>query len=319
MEKTLTLATNTPKRKKRKKSANEIAFMITMMAIPVIHFCVFWLYINVDSIFLSFKAFDMKTGVWKWTGFSNYVELYRQFTKEGSVLPRALFNSFSVFLWNDFIIVPLSLFCSYMLYKKMPLNNVFKVIFFLPSIISVSVLTLAYSYMLNSSIPDFLEKIGLEDLVPYGGFFANPATAWWTILIYGLWSGIGGNVVLISGAMARIPDEVIEAGKIDGLGLMGEFFHVIIPLIGSTLATLLLMGTAVIFSYFLQPKLILGDAAESAKGFTIGLYIVNNVRDNGTPQMAMGATIGVICAIIGTPLVIFTRNILDKLFPAYEY
>ena len=83
MEKTLTLATNTPKRKKRKKSANEIVFMITMMAIPVIHFCVFWLYINVDSIFLSFKAFDMKTGVWKWTGFSNYVELYRQFTKRG--------------------------------------------------------------------------------------------------------------------------------------------------------------------------------------------------------------------------------------------
>ena len=318
MEKVLEL-TNKPQRKKRKKSANEIAFMIVMMAIPVVHFCVFWLYINIDSIFLSFKRFDMVNGVWKWSGFDNYKELWQAFIKEGSVLPSALWNSFSVFLWNDFVIVPISLFCSYMLYKKMPLNNVFKVIFFLPSIISATVLTLSYSYMLNSFIPSLFESLGLEDLVPFGGYFANPSTAWWTILIYGLWSGIGGNIVLMSGAMGRIPDEVIEAGKIDGLGLMGEFFHVIVPLIGSTLATLLLMGTAVIFSYFLQPKLILGDAAESVKGYTIGLYIVNNVRDNGTPQMAMGATIGVICAIVGTPIVVFARKLLEKVFPSYEY
>ena len=81
---------------------------------------------------------------------------------------------------------------------------------------------------------------------------------------------------------ADVPAEVQEAGKLDGLGLMGELWHVVIPLIRSTLATLLLMGTAVIFSYFLQPKLLLGDAAANAKGFTIALYIVNNVRDNGT-------------------------------------
>ena len=93
----------------------------------------------------------------------------------------------------------------------------------------------------------------------------------------------------------------------------------VIPLIGSTLATLLLMGTAVIFSYFLQPKLLLGDAAASAKGYTIALYIVTNVRDNGTPQMAMGASIGVLCALIGTPIVLIVRKVLDKAFPVYEY
>jgi hypothetical protein len=33
----------------------------------------------------------------------------------------------------------------------------------------------------------------------------------------------------------------------------------------------------------------------------------------------MGATVGVICAIVGTPLVILTRKLLDKAFPVYEY
>ena len=307
------------KGKRKKKSVNEIVFMVTLMAIPVLHFCVFWLFINIDSILLSFKKFNMMEGMWEWAGLANYRALWTEFNKPGSVLPRAIVNSFSVFLWNDFVILPISLFCAYMLYKKMPLNNFYKVVFFLPSIISVTVLTLSFSYMLNSFLPDLFMKMGIFDLIPFEGFFGSPKTAWWTILFYGLWSGIGGNIVLMSGAMARIPAEVLEAGKLDGLGLMGELWYVVIPLIGSTLATLLLMGTAVIFSYFLQPKLLLGDAAASAQGYTIALYIVTNVRDNGTPQMAMGASIGVLCALIGTPIVLIVRKVLDKAFPVYEY
>ena len=150
-------------RKRKKKSTNEIVFIVIMMSIPVLHFCLFWLYINFAIIAMSFQKFSMDTGKWIGNGFNNYRELWREFTKESSVLPRALLNSVSVFLWNDFVIVPVSLLCAYVLYKKMPLGGTFKVIFFLPSIISVVVLTLAYSFMFDVSlgaIPVFLEKIG---------------------------------------------------------------------------------------------------------------------------------------------------------------
>jgi len=308
-----------PSKKRKKKNIEEKLFIIAMMAVPVLHFCVFWLYINIDSVFLSFEKFDMFTGKWIWTGISNYKEFFLSFSKPGSVLPSALLNSFTVFLWNDFIILPVSLVCAYILYKKIWLNDMFKVIFFLPSIISVVVFTLAYSYMLNNFIPEFLDKLGWGKLVPFEGYFANPGTAWWTILFYGLWTGVGGNIVLVSGAMIRIPPEVVEVGKLDGLGLMRELWSIVIPLIGSTIATLLLMGTTLIFGYFLQPKLLLGDAAEAAKGYTIAMYIITNVRDNGTAQMSMGAAIGVLCGIVGTPIVLIVRKILDKSFPVYEY
>ena len=169
------------------------------------------------------------------------------------------------------------------------------------------------------AIPDLFTSLGIEDKLPWLGFFGDPKWAWWMVLFYGLWTGIGGNIVLISGSMARIPTEVIEAGKLDGLSMLKELWYVVIPLIGSTISTLMLMGTAVIFTYFLQPKLLLGDSAEAVGGFTIALFIVNNVRDNGTPQMAMGATIGIMCALIGTPIVVCSRKILDKVFPVYEY
>ena len=202
------------------------------------------------------------------------------------------------------------------------MGGFFKVVFFLPSIISAVVLTLCYSYMFDITlgfIPQVLTDLGLGDKVPFDGYFGDKAYAWWMILFYGLWSGIGYNIVLISGAMARIPEEVIEAGKLDGLTTIKELFYVTIPLTGSTLGTLLLLGTTVIFSYFLQPKLLLGGNAATVGGFTIALYIVENVKSAGATEMALGATIGIVCAVVGTPIVFLTRKLIDKFLPAYEY
>ena len=308
--------------KKRKKTKGEIVFICAMLAIPVLHFCLFWLYINIDTIFLSFQQLDMDSGKWLWAGGENYSKLLQEFLREGSVLPRAVLNSFSIFLWNDFVIVPISLFCAYILYKKVPLNNVFKVIFFLPSIISVVVLTLAFSFMFDVTVgfvPELLDTLGLGKLIPFDGYFGDPRYAWWMILLYGLWSGIGYNIVLVSGAMARIPEEVIEAGKLDGLSLFRELFSVTIPMIGPTIGTLMLLGTTTIFTYFLQPQLLLGGSADVVGGYTIALYIVNNVKGSGSAQMAMGATVGIICAVVGTPIVFLCRKAVDKAFPAYEY
>lgn len=308
--------------KKRKKSIGEIVFICTMLALPVLHFCLFWVYINFDTIVLSFQRFDMDSGLWKPTGFSNYLELWRELVRPNSVLPRAIFNSFSIFLWNDFVIVPVSIFCAYILYKGVPAKGAFKIIFFLPSIISAVVLTLAFSFMFdvtNGFLPGLLESMGLGGIVPFDGYFGDANYAWWMILIYGLWSGIGYNIVLVSGAMTRIPEEVIEAGKLDGLSNFKELFYVTIPMIGSTIGTLLLLGTTVIFTYFLQPMLLLGTNAESVGGYTIAMYIVLNVKNAGTAKMAIGATLGVICALVGTPIVVLSRKAIDKFLPAYEY
>ena len=313
---------NTSARKKRKKSAAESIFISVMLSVPVVHFCLFWVYINADTLLMSFQKFNMDNATWVYNGFGNYKELWLELTKPNSVLPRAILNSFSVFLWNDFVIVPISVTCAFALYKKVPLGNVYKVVFFLPSIISATVLTLTYSFMFDTtlgSIPELLRKIGLGDIIPFDGYFGDKAYAWWMVLLYGVWSGIGYNIVLLGGAMTRVPEEITEAGQLDGLTAMKEFFFVIVPLIGSTIGTLLLLGTTVIFAYFLPPQLLLGGSADVVGGYTIAMYIVTNVRSAGTAQMAQGATLGVICALIGTPLVFICRTLIDKYLPAYEY
>lgn len=314
---------NSPRKRKAKKqkSLNEKIFVLVMLAIPVLHFLVFFVYINIDTVVLTFQEKTLAGDyVFLSQPFRNYTEFFSAAFKSYSVFPIAVRNSLFFFLLNNVVIVPISVALTYFLYKNMPLANVFRIIFYLPSIISVVVLTMLYRFMFDSSIGLFdslLEAIGLGHLIPYHGWMGTKSSALTLVIIYCIWSGLGGNVVLLTGAMKRVPVEIIESGKLDGVGMFRELWNIIIPLIGTTLSTLFMLGTTVIFTFFLQPKLLTNGGPDGGT-YTIAMYIVDNVKGD-IGDLTKGATVGVICAIVGTPLVILTRKILDKVFPVYEY
>ena len=318
-----TAAANSPRqrRTKSRKSLNEKVFILVMLAIPDLHFLVFFVYINIDTVVLTFQEKTLQGDyVFLSQPFRNYTEFFSTAFKSYSVFPKAVRNSIIFFLLNDVVIVPVSVVLTYFLYKKMPLANVFRIIFYLPSIISVVVLTMLYRFMFDSSIgliDSALNALGLGHLIPQHGWMGTKESALGLVIVYCIWSGLGGNVVLLTGAMKRVPVEIIESGKLDGVGMFRELWSIIIPLIGTTLATLFMLGTTVIFTFFLQPKL-LTNGGPNGETYTIAMYIVDNVKGD-IGDLTKGATVGVICAIVGTPLVILTRKLLDKVFPVYEY
>lgn len=304
---------------RRKARLKRALFIVSFIGIPILHFALFFIYTNADTIFLSFQTFENMTGGYKWVGMRNYKEFFSYFTQSNSILPKAIRNSIYFFLLNDFIILPLSFISAFFLYKKMPLANVFRILFFLPSIISVVVLTMLFSFMFDSSIGVFdslLRQLGLQHLIPELGWFGDKRTAMPLLLVYCIWAGIGYNVVLLSGAMSRIPHEIIESGKLDGMSMFCEMRTITLPLVGSTISTLLMMGVTVIFTLFMQPMLIT-NGGPNGETYTIALYIVNSIRNEG--NLTMGATVGILCALIGTPIVICVRKVLEKIFPIYEY
>ena len=310
---------NAVRREKRKASVRRGLFIASFIGIPILHFLVFFVYTNADTILLSFQTFDNMTGGDKWGGVRNYSEFFHQFVTPNTVLPKAIRNSIYFFLLNDFVILPLSFFAAFFLYKKMPLGNVFRVLFFIPSIISVVVLTMLFSFMFDSSIgvvDSLLRAIGLERVIPDLGWFGDKRTAMPLLLLYCVWAGIGYNVVLLSGAMSRVPSEIVESGRLDGLTMFREMRSITLPLTGSTISTLLMMGVTVIFTLFMQPQLIT-NGGPNGETYTIALYIVNAIRSDG--NLTMGATVGILCALVGTPIVLVVRKVLEKVFPVYEY
>lgn len=308
------------KKRFTKKRINELIFIGVMMFVPILHFCVFTIYMNLNTVVLSFQTRNL-VGDYVFLGnpFQNYVDFFDAITKSYSVFPKAVLNSLYFFVLNDVLIVPLTVVLTYFLYKKIFMSGFFRVVFYLPCIISMVVMVMVYRFMFDGTIgvvDPLLKKLGLERLIPEFGWMGTKKSAMGLVTGYCIWAGLGGNLILLLSAMTRVPEEIVESAKIDGIGFFRELFSITIPLIGTTLATLYMMGTTVIFTFFLQPKLITNGGPEGATT-TIMMYIVDTVKGD-THDLSGAATVGMVVAVFGTPLVLITRKIVDKVFPAYE-
>lgn len=291
-------------------------FVIGMLFIPMLYFLVFWVFVNFDTIILSFQRFDIDKKDYYFCGWTNYKQIFREFAASDGLIKTAFVNSFLIFLWNDVVLLFTSLFFAYVLHRGMKGAQAFRVIFFIPSIISAVVLTMVFGFMFDTNVglfPELLRALELKSWIPKTGFLAGK-TAFPMLLIYGLWSGIGNNVVLLNGAIKRIPPEIFEAAALDGIGFVKEFTHIVIPLIGGTLSTLILMGVTLITGYFLQPMLLMPNSTEV---YTLGLYIVSKV--NGQTNMGIAAATGNLCVLLAVPIVLLVKTVAGKIFPVYEY
>jgi ABC-type sugar transport system permease subunit len=305
--------------KKRRKFKRNL-FIFLMLAYPILQFLIFWLYVNINTVIMTFQRFSLSEKDFVWNGLNNYSDLFNQLKIDYNTLLPSIKNSLLYFPFNNFILLPISILCSFILSRKIAGYKSFRVIFFLPSIISIVVLTMVYKFMLDSSlgpINKLLEAIGLGKVIPSGGWLGNENTAQSTIFMYCLWAGIGYNVVLLSGAINRVPKEITESAQLDGIGMWKELFYIVIPLIFPTITTLFVIGCTVVFTLFLQPML-LTQGGPNGSTMTIAYYIV--VFTKGTQaQMVTAATVGVFFSIIGIPIIFGIKILLEKITPQVEY
>ena len=185
--------------------------------IPVAQWLIFWLYVNIQSIALAFQD---PHGAFTWGNFTMFWEELHATT--GKTIGVAVLNTLIYFAVGILIQLPGALIIAYFLYKKIWLNKAFRVIFYLPAIISGVVMVAAYRSLVNPGGP-------LEALVelcgghlPPEGLLANSNTATAMIVLFVIWTGFGGNMLLFGGAMARVPIDVLEAARLEGCGPFRE-------------------------------------------------------------------------------------------------
>jgi ABC-type sugar transport system permease subunit len=305
-------------KKKKKFNWSRFVFIFLMCLYPLLQLAVFWVYVNVDSVLMSFQKLDYTTGKVVFVGWDNFKWFWMKFTQEPDIL-NCIKNSIILFAVNNFVILPIAIFCAYIFYKKLPMSGFFRIVFFLPNIISVVVLTMAFSFMFDSTfgpVNSFLKAIGLSGIIPANGWLGDKNSAFMMVVFYCIWAGIGYDTVLLSGAISRIPPEIIEAGKIDGIGMWRELFQVVVPMISPTITTLFVTGVTVIFTIFLQPMLLTSGGPFTHLSGTIALYIVELVNNN---ELYHAAAIGLIFSLIGVPLIQAVKTLLEKLLPDVEY
>jgi ABC-type sugar transport system permease subunit len=286
------------------KNAKKYIFVYSMLSIAIVNFIVFWLYVNLNSILLAFKQTNASGTVFT---LDNFNMLFREFGRDTSELPMALRNTLIFFSVNLFIILPLSLFFAYYLYKKIIGYRLYKFIFFLPMIFSSVVLVSIYKGILGPNGPvSILYEFLFHVKAPF--FLVDSRYALQSIIIYCIWTGFGLNMVLFSGAMLRIPESVIEYSKIDGVGQFREIFQIVIPLIWPTISTLLLVSIVGIFTAS-GPILLFSEGKYQTN--TISFWIFWQVTQYKSYEYS--SAVGLFFTAIAFPIVMTVKYILNKI------
>ena len=303
-------------RKKR-----DYIFVILMLAYPVLQFVLVWSFVNIQSILNAFKVTDVwgETS-WGFTNFTSYFDdLFHSNAHNSGVTwindtGLVLLNSLAIGIITVFISLPLSLLCSYFLHKKMAFANVFRAIFFLPNIIPVVALTFAFKTCFDGNygyLYSFMRWLGFPQ-----GFFSKAPFTGFMVILYLIWAGLGYNIILISGAIGRIPKELFESAELDHAGYFKEFIHVVIPCIWPTVVTLIIVGMTNVLTLYLQPLLLTSE--DTAAAYTISMSIFLDAAGDGTAY-GKASAFGLLMSVIWAPVILLTRRFLSKKFEGVDY
>jgi ABC-type sugar transport system permease subunit len=284
-------------------------FIIVMLALPVIQWLIFWLYVNLQSIMLAFK--DMRTGEFT---FINFITFWKELTKPKGDIGIAIKNTMLYFLTSMVVVIPISTFISYFIYKRILFYKGFRIIFYLPAIIPAVVMVEVFRNFIDPTGPLgaivglFGGKISPE------GLLARTKTATSTILFYYVWAGFTTTVLLFSGAMTRIPLEILESAKIEGVGPFKELILIILPLIWPTISTQIILALTGLFNASGPILLFTKGAFETT---TLSYWIFSQVYGDGT----LGGTgtynlvscTGLCFTVVGVPIILSIRALINKI------
>lgn len=291
------------------KQKQDTRFIALMLAFPIAQFLVFWLYVNYRSILLAFQI--EIDGAMHWT-FANFQRFFLEM-KASTNMWTYIRNSLSFFPVSVFITLPLSFISSYFLFKKVPCASFYRIIFYLPSIISGVAFTMLFRYIVSSVGPlSVVEKwLGITPIE----FLGTKKWAMPTVLFYTVWTGLGYNMVLLSSSMSRIPTEILESAKIDGAGLAREMFSIVFPLVCGTISTLITLSIAHLFTN-IGPVILLTNGQHETN--TIASFIYFQVKSASENAYAYGSAIGLVFTIVGLPIVLGGRWLLGRIFESVE-
>ena len=215
-------------RRKREKNL----FILVCLLPALILFFTFLIYPTIDVFRMS---------MFKWGGFSNnqqFVGLdnFKILWADENFFRTIQNTILLIVVVTLFTVVLAVLFAAILSTEKIRGNNFFRIIFYIPNILSIVVIAGIFSAiydpkagLLNAVLPEAWNKLWLGDqsIVIYSLAFAL------------IWQAIGYYMVMYMAGMANIPASLYEAADLDGAGKIGKFFNVTLPLIWNSIRTTL--------------------------------------------------------------------------------
>lgn len=299
-----------------KKPVNKIRvlFILSCIVLPILNFLVFYVYVNLSSFTM---AFTDRNGAFS---LDNFVRLYKEITEPDSPLQIALKNTMLTF-GITMIMFPFQVLVSYFIYKKIPLAGVYRFLFFIPTVIFSVAISTIFSRMMapNGAIAEFIQKLLNLDYPPE--LLADSTYANIVVIAHLVWLSFPGDLIIWGGTFARIPQDVLEAGSIDGTTWWTEFTKITVPMVWPTVALQMVLKFCGIFgasgAVFLLTK---GDYGTMTLSSWMYLQLYNQSGNIYTSNVYNYlSAVGLVMTVIAVAISLVVRKITDKFFNDVEF
>lgn len=240
----------------------------------LIGFFAFQLLPIVTTIFLSFTDYtgtkQFAIGNFSFVGLANYAHL---FTDIYAIPAMGVTLKFALIGIPLGLIVPLS-FALLVNSDHLRGTNIFRTLFFLPTVIPVVAGTIIFGGVLNAQsgwINLSLKALGITDPPRW---FTDPHWSVPALNLLAIWA-VGNAMLILLASLQGVPTELYEASKIDGANSVQRFFAITLSLISPVIFYNVTLGVIYAFQYFVPALLIgglNGDPQRSLLFFPLHFY-----------------------------------------------
>lgn len=189
-----------------------LALFICFNTIPLIRGAIY--------SFTNFKGF----GSYDWVGFRNYIDLF----SDARVGKSYLFT-FKLAIVTTIAVNIIALILALALNSKIRAKGFFRGAYFLPNILGALVVGYIFNYFFTYILPAAASIIGINSLST--SILSDPNSAWIGIVAVCAWQAIAMNTIIYISGLQTVPEDVYEAGGLDGATGFKQFRCLTFPLI----------------------------------------------------------------------------------------
>lgn len=204
------------------KKTNDRERTFLLMTVPIL--ILFFLFNTLPLIkgaiysFTNFKGY----GTYDWVGIRNYIDLFQ----DGRV-GRSYWFTFKLAFVSTIVVNVISLILALGLNSKIKFKSALRGLYFIPNILGALVVGYIFNYFFTYILPAIVKMMGGEGT----SMLASTKWAWIAIMIVCAWQSIAMNTIIYISGLQTVPEDVYEAGSIDGATGWAQFKNLTFPLI----------------------------------------------------------------------------------------
>ena len=260
----------------------------------------------INGMIMSFTDYTLYNQKYDWNGFQNYINLFKD-----NIFWEVVFNSFFIVFLSVFISLMMGLVLAIFFNIKFPMRGFYRSTILIIWVIPMIVISLLWLVIYNQDyglINDILFKLGIVDNnIPWLGSVWLAKFA--IIIIYG-WRGTPFFMVMILAALQIIPEDIIEASRIDGANNFRRFIYIIIPYIKNILLLTSILSMVRLFQDVTLILILTGGGPINSTT-TLSVHVYKTAFQN--LNLSTAAAIGIIWFLLLLVFIVFyITNLMKK-------